>query len=268
MMVLDNILQMQGLQPELRRALGTVGSLAIPFATPVNATAAVATIAAADIAITADGDKVIFAGNEFVKDATPEAGEWDDAAALAALINALAGWNAAVDTGAVVITAATRGTAYDGNIATVEVLEDTTAGGGPAAKAAATIAAATIARLANGDTVAFDGETFTKAAATSVPDGEFADQAGLIACIDAMDDWVAVNNAGAIDITAAANGAEFNDLGIVVRLYRTTAGGVNGTPAYQGAVCCDASYIYVCTATNLSVTNNSWERLANQLTTF
>lgn len=259
---MDNILQMQGIPLELRRALGTVGSLAIPFATPVNATAAVATIAAADIAITADGDKVIFAGNEFVKDATPEAGEWDDAAALAALINALSNWNAAVDTGAVVITAATRGTAFNGEVASVEILEDTTAGGGPAAKAAATIAAATIARLAIGDSVGFSGQLFYKAAATNVPAGEFADQAGLVACIDAMDDWVAVNNAGAIDITAAANGAEFNDFTIMVSLRRTTATGTDGTPGHAGAVACNANNIYVCTATDLTVTNNNWKAAA------
>jgi hypothetical protein len=262
---LDNIMAMQGIQPELRRAFGKLGSLAIPFGTPVNAVASFATLAAADLAITAVGDKVIFAGNEYEKvAANPDAekGEWDDATALAARINALAGWNAAADNGAVVITAAVRGPAFDGNIATIEISEDTTAGGGAAAKATATIAAATIARLAIGDTVGFADSVFTMAAATSVQDNEFKDLAGLVSCIDAMDDWTAVGNAGAVDIEAANNGEEFNDITIMVSLKRVTAGGVDGTPGFQGAVCCDAGFIYICTATDTTIQNNNWERAA------
>ena len=260
---MDNILQMQGIQPELRRALGSVGSLAVPIATPVNAAAAQATLAAADLAIMADGDSVTIDSNKFVKDATPEAGQWDDAAALAALIGALAEWNAAENVGAVVTTAAIRGAAYNGEIIAAEKLEDTTAGGdGAGQKATATIAAATIARLANGDIVSFGDKIFTKTAVTSVPDNEFANQAGLIACIDAMADWVAVDNAGAIDITAATDSVDFNGIEIIATLYRVTAGGVNGTPAYAGAVCADAGFIYVCTATDTTIQNNNWERAA------
>jgi hypothetical protein len=256
---------MQGIQPELRRALGTVGSLAIPFATPVNATAAVATIAAADIAITAVGDKVRFAGNEYTKAAAadPDAGEWDDADELATQIDALDEWSAADNVGGdVVITAATRGAAYNGEIAVVEVLEATTAGGDVAAKATATIAAATIARLANGDTVAFDGAVFTKAAATDKDEGEFADAAGLVTCVGELVDWTAATNAGAVIITAAVNGAEFNDVDVIVSLFRVTATGVDGTPGFAGAVACDANNIYVCTATDLTVTNNNWKAAA------
>lgn len=269
---MDNILTMTGLPLELRRALGTIGSLAIPFGTPVNALASTVTIAAADIAITAADDKVVFRGVDYVKKAAaPDAGkgEWDNATALAALLNALPDWNAAVDNGAVVITAAVRGTENNGNIATVEVLEDTTAGGdGAGTEAAATITAASIARLANGDTVEFDGAIFTKAAATSVPDGEFADAAGLISCIDGMDNWGAADSAGDIDITAATDSADFNGMEITIRLNRTTASGRDGTPGFRGAVCCDASYIYVCTATDTSIRNNNWERLTNQLVSF
>jgi len=259
---LDNILQMQGIQPELRRAFGKLGSLAIPFGTPVNAAAAQVVLAAADLAIVGNGDIVNFAGVNLTKAAAPGENEWDNAAALAALLNALADWNAAENAGAVTITAAARGAAWNGNIAVINILEDTTAGGTAATKAAATIAAATIARLANGDTVGFAGQVFTKAAATDVAKNEFVDQAGLIACIDALDDWTAVDDTGAIDIEAANNGEEFNDIAIMVSLRRVTAGGVDGTPGFQGAVCCDAGFIYICTATDTSIQNNNWERAA------
>jgi len=268
---MNNILQMQGIPLELRRAFSEIGSLAIPFGTPVNAVASTATIAAADIAIVAADDKVVFGGVDYVKKAVPDAGkgEWDNAAALAALLNVVPGWDAAVDNGAVVITAAIRGVFSNGNIVTVEVLEDTTAGGdGAGTEAMATIAAATIARLANGDTVEFGGAIFTKAAVTSVSAGEFANAAGLIQCIDGMDDWAAADNAGAIDITAVTDAVDFNGIDITVLLYRTTAGGRDGTPGFRGAVCCDVSYIYVCTATDETIQNNNWERLANQLVTF
>lgn len=257
-----NIFDMQGIQPELRRALGTLGGLAIPFGTPINAAASAVTLAAADLAIVGNGDVVSFAGVNFVKAAAPGENEWDDAAALAALLNALADWNAAENAGAVTITCATRGAAGDGNVATITILEDTTAGGTAVKKAAATIAAATIARLAIGDTVGFAGEVFTMAAVTSVPDNEFANQAGLIACIDALDDWKAADNAGAIDIEAAANGEESNDFTVMVSLRRTTIGGIDGTPGFRGAVCCDAGFIYVCTATDTTIQNNNWERAA------
>ena len=259
---MDNILQMRGLQPELRRALGSLGSLAIPFGTPINAVASQAVLAAADLAIVKNGDVVSVAGQNYTKAAAPGDNKWTNAAGLAALINALADWNAAENAGAVTITAAARGAAWDGNIAVINILEDTTAGGGAAAKATATIAAATIARLAIGDTVGFADSVFTMAAATSVQNNKFANLAGLIACIDAMDDWTAVEDTGAIDIEAANNGEEFNDITIMVSLRRVTAGGVDGTPGFQGAVCCDAGFIYICTATDTTIQNNNWERAA------
>lgn len=259
---MDNILQMRGLQPELRRALGSLGSLVIPFGTPINAVASQAVLAAADLAIVKNGDVVSVAGQNYTKAAAPGDNEWTNAAGLAALINALTDWNAAENAGAVTITAAARGAAWNGNIAVINILEDTTAGGGAAAKATATIAAATIARLAIGDTVGFADSVFTMAAATSVQDNEFANLAGLIACIDAMDDWTAVEDTGAIDIEAANNGEEFNDITIMVSLRRVTAGGVDGTPGFRGAVCCDAGFIYVCTASDTTIQNNNWERVA------
>ena len=259
---MDNILLMQGVQPELRRAFGSLGSLAIPFGTPINAAAAQVVLAKADLDIVKNGDVVSVAGQNYTKAAASGDNKWTNAAGLAALINALADWNAAEDAGAVTITAATRGAWGNGNVATITIKEDTTAGGdGAGTEATATIAAATIARLANGDTVAFAGEIFTKAALTDVAKNEFANAAGLIACIDAMDDWTAVNDAGDIDITAATDSTDFNGIDIVVTLYRTTASGVDGTPAFRGAVCADAGFIYVCTSTDTTITNNNWERV-------
>ena len=254
---------MHGIQPELRRAFGKLGSLAIPFGTPVNAAAAQAVLAAADLAIMAVDDTVTFAGVKLTKAAAPGEAAWDDAAALAALLGAIPGWDAANNAGTVTITGATRGAWGNGNEATITVLEDTTAGGdGAGTEAEATIAAGTIARLAIGDTVEFDGEVFTMAAEDSVQDNEFKNLAGLIACIDAMDDWAAVEDTGAVDITAATDSTDFNGVEIIVTLKRVTAGGVDGTPGFAGAVCCDAGFIYVCTATDTTILNNNWERVA------
>lgn len=254
---------MQGIQPELRRALGKLGSLAIPFGTPVNAATAKVELLAADLAIMAVDDTVTFAGVELTKAAAPGAAAWDDADELAALLGAIPGWDAANDNGKVTITGATRGAWGNGYEATITVLEDTTAGGdGNGTEATATIAKATIDQLAIGDTVEFGGEVFTMAADDSVPDNEFKNQTGLIACIDAMDDWKAVNDAGAIDIEAATDSTDFNGVDIIVTLKRVTAGGVDGTPGFAGAVCCDAGFIYICTATDTTILNNNWERVA------
>lgn len=212
---------------------------------PVNAVASSATISAADLAIMTDGDKVIFGGCEFVKDATPTAVEWDDVDALATLLTNVPGWDAETDKGAVVITHSIRGGLGDGVIATVEVLEGTTAGGdGAGVKATATISVATIAQLKIGDIIKFAGATFTKASATTVLKNEFKDQVGLISCINAMDDWVAVDNNGAIDITADTDSVDFNDIKIIINLYRVTSGGVYGT------VCQDINVIVQDTTDN------------------
>ena len=260
---MDNILLMQGVQPELRRAFGSLGSLAIPFGTPRNAAAAQVVLAKADLDIVKNGDVVSFAGQNYTKAAAPGDNKWTNAAGLAALINALADWNAAEAAGAVTITAATRGAWGNGNVATITIKEDTTAGGdGAGAEATATISAAAITQLAIGDTVEFAGKVFTMATDTSVQDNEFKDLAGLVSCIDAMTDWAAVEDAGAVDITAATDSTDFNGIDIVVTLYRTTASGVDGTPGFRGAVCVDAGNIYVCTAHNTSVTNNNWEKVA------
>lgn len=238
------------------------GVISIGAGTPINAEAATVTLAADDLAILANGDIVSFAGISGEKAASADEGKWNNATALAGLLNTADGWGAAVNAGAVVITAATRGAAYNGEVVTIEKLEDTTAGGdGAGTEATATISAATIAQLAIGDTVGFAGEVFTMAALTDVAKNEFADAAGLIACIDAMDDWTAVNNAGDIDITAATDSVDFNDIDIVVNLYRVTAGGVDGTVGRAGDMYADESYLYVASQDN-GIGDTNWRRIA------
>lgn len=257
-----NIFDMQGIQPELRRALGTLGGLAIPFGTPVNAAASTVTLTVAELAIINVGDTVSVDDEEFARAAIAAGDEWADAATLAALIDDVDGWAADDDTGKVVIKRATRGVAEDGSVVTIKILEDTTAGGGPTDKSTATITKETIAQLKIGDTVSFADRVFTKAKATKLDANEFADQAGLILCIDGLADWTAVNDAGDIDIEAAEDGTDFDGYEINVELTRVTAGGVDGTPGYRGVVCCDAGFIYVCTATDTTIQNNNWERAA------
>ena len=118
-----------------------------------------------------------------------------------------------------------------------------------------------LARLANGDTVTFDGETFTKAAATSVPADEFADVAGLILCIDGMTNWTAVLNGSDIDIEAADVGAASNDKVINLIYYRASAGAVNGTEGITNEICADADFIYHCVGAN-TVADANWRRIA------
>ncbi len=242
--------------------MGTrLARMEIQVLTPVNAVSASTALAAADLAIMGNGDLVTFAGDAWAKAGAPAEGFWTGAVDLAALIDDLDAWTGVEAGGAVNISSSIRGAALNGNVASLVKLEDTTVGGEVAAKATATIAAATIARLANGDTVEFFGSTFTKAAATSVENNRFLDQAGLILCIDDLADWVAVNNGGAVDITAAANGVEFNDEDITVTLRRTTASGVNGTIGFRGQVCADTNFFYRAVADNTIVDNN-WRRVA------
>jgi len=238
------------------------GVISIGAGTPINAEAATVTLAADDLAILANGDIVSFAGISGEKAASADEGKWNNATALAGLLNTADGWGAAVNAGAVVITAATRGAAYNGEVVTIEKLEDTTAGGdGDGAEAEATIAAATIARLANGDIVSFAGAVFIKAADTNTATGEFEDQAGLIACIGDMDDWAAADNNGAIDITAATDSVDFNDIDIVVSLYRVTADGVDGTVGRAGDMYADETYLYVASQDN-GIGDTNWRRIA------
>lgn len=236
------------------------GAMAIPDKTPVNATGTTLAIPAADIAVLEAGDTVGFDSATFTMAVAPGAGEFSDAAGLAALIDALAGWTGAANEGAVSAVSVALGAAQNGQIATITHLGATTSGGSEVAKATGTIAAAEIARLAVGDQVTFDGATFTKAAVTSVPANEFADTAGLISCIDGMAAWTAAASGSDIKVDAAENGEASNGKAINLIYKRTSAGAVNGTVGVANETCADATNLYHCIATN-TVAGANWRKV-------
>ena len=236
-------------------------SVGLPEKTPINATGTTLTLPVADLAILEVGDTIVFEEVTCTKAAQAGAGEFNSAAELAALLNALEGWTGAENAGVVTATSDALGTAQNGKIATLTHLGATTSGGSESAKAGAKLTSSELAQLAVGDDVTFDGSTFTKAAATSVPANEFADVAGLISCIDGMEDWAAVLNGSDIDITAAEEGAASNDKVINLIYYRASAGAVNGTVGITNEICADADYIYHCVGAN-TVADANWRRIA------
>ena len=237
-------------------------SVGLPEKTPVNATPTKLTLPVADLAILEAGDTVGFEEATFTKvSSDPAAGEFIDAAGLAALLNALEGWTGVAAEGVVTATSDAKGTAQNGKVATITHLGITTSGGSEVAKAEAKLTSSELAQLAVGDDVTFDSVTFTKAAATSVPANEFADVAGLISCIDGMTAWAAVLNGSDIDIEAAEVGAASNDKVINLIYYRASAGAVNGTVGIINEICADADYIYHCVGAN-TVTGANWRRIA------
>lgn len=237
-------------------------SVGLPEKTPVNATPTMLTLPVADLAILEAGDTVGFEEATFTKvSSDPAAGEFIDAAGLAALLNALEGWTGAEDTGVVTATSDALGTAQNGKIATITHLGATTSGGSELEKAKAKLTSSELAQLAVGDDVTFDSVTFTKAAATSVPANEFADVAGLISCIDGMTAWAAVLNGSDIDIEAAEVGAASNDKVINLIYYRASAGAIAGTVGVTNEICADADYIYHCVGAN-TVAGANWRRIA------
>ena len=236
-------------------------AVGLPNKTPVNATPTKLTLPVADLAILEAGDTVGFEGATFTKvSSNPAAGEFIDAAGLAALIDALEAWTGSANEGAVSAVSVALGTAQNGKIATITHLGATTSGGSEVAKAVAKLTPSELAQLAVGDDVTFDGSTFTKAAATSVPDNEFADVAGLISCIDGMTAWEAVLNGSDIDIEAAEVGAASNDKVINLIYYRASAGAVNGTEGITNEICADADFIYHCVGAN-TVADANWRRI-------
>jgi hypothetical protein len=261
--------QKVGIQPELRQHFVTLGSVGIPLATPVNAVVAGDDIEVGVLALLANGDTATVtvpgvAPYVFTRAAATSIpdNEFVNAAGLATLVNAIPGLDGVNNAGVVEIRSTVGGDFWNGVTVAVEYLADTTAGGGAGAAATATIAAADIAELAVGDTITFDGVTYTRAGATSVPAAEFVNTAGLAACIDAQADWGAVVNVADVDITAAANGAIWNGITVDIAYNRDLAGGVDGTPGVLGAVCIDANRIYVSRAAG-GLENASWERTAD-----
>ena len=238
-------------------------SVGLPNKTPVNATPTLLTIPAADIAVLENGDTVGFEGATFTKvSSDPGTGEFIDAAGLAALLNAIAGWTGTADAGAVTATSVALGVAQNGKAATITHRGTSTSGGSGVQKAWGVLYGADLARLALGDRVTFDGSTFTKAAETSVPANTFADTAGLISCLDAMTNWTAaITNEVDIKIEAAANGTEYNEKRCDLIYVRTSAGAANGTVGVANEICADKNYIYHSVGASTAETAN-WRRIA------
>ena len=235
-------------------------SVGLPEKTPINATGTTLTLPVADLAILEVGDTIVFEEVTCTKTVEAGAGEFNSAAELAALLNALEGWTGAENAGVVTATSDALGAAENGTLATITHLGATTSGGSGVAKSACTLVAAELARLALGDRVTFDGATFTKAAETSVPADEFADVAGLILCIDGMTDWTAVLDGSDIDIEAAEVGETGNDLPVNLIFLRASAGAINGTVGVANEICADASYIYHSVGASTAATAN-WRRI-------
>ncbi len=264
-----SINQLSGFLPEGRRLLSAAGSVGVPFGTPVNSVQASVVIPAAVFGLIENGDTVEFDGAEFEKVATVNTSNedygFDNAPALEGLFDDLHAWQASESSAVVTVTAKDGGVRFNGYTVEITKLEDTTDNGTDTSAATAEINDTTTAQMANGDEVHFDGNVFTKAGATDVGDKEFANAAGLILCIDALADWGAADTTGEITITAGADGEAFNDIDVVVKFYRTTASGVDGTEAYgPGAVMADANRIYICTDGG-GKSDVTWMRSANAL---
>ena len=236
-------------------------SVGLPEKTPINATGTTLTLPVADLAILEVGDTIVFEEVTCTKAAQAGAGEFNSAAELAALLNALEGWTGAENAGVVTATSDALGVAQNGKAATITHRGTSTSGGSEVAKASGVLSGAELAQLALGDRVTFDGATFTKAAATSVPANTFADTAGLILCLDAMTDWAAaITNEVDIKIDAAVNGDEYNDKICNLIYVRTSAGAINGTVGVANEICADESYIYHSVGAN-TVADANWRRI-------
>jgi hypothetical protein len=177
-----------GIQPELREALTTLGAVAIPFGTPVNAVASTAVLKVTTLPTAGETITIGDIVYTFVANATPdlapgqielEANVGDTRPNIVAAINGTDGHN-------VLNPLATAG--------------------------------------------AFAGADSTLTATTR---GVLGDD------IVADTDMVGADN----EISAFT-------------------GGINGTPGVRGAVCLDASRIYVAIDTN-TISGNNWRRIAN-----
>ena len=229
---------------------------------PLNAVASTVELAAALTAILAVTDSVVFDGNTFTMVGSGPTGvQFTDVAGLNTLLNNLAAWNCANDTGKLTISSVALGTSKNGTACTINKLAGTTASGSEVAKSTVTVAAANLAQLAVGDTVTFDSVVYTKAGATDVPTHAFANTAGLISCIDATETWAAAASGSDMIITAAENGAANNDKPVDVDYIRTTASGAAGTAGSKGEIKFDATHIYICSAAN-TTTDANWKAVS------
>ena len=230
--------------------------------TPVNAVAAAVTILATEVAQMSNGDTITFDGVTLTKAAATdaEAGEFLNIAGIRSCVDELIPAWATSGTTNATLTRKVKGLAWNDINAVSSIVEATTAGGGAEAESTATIAAAMLAVMAAGDTVTFDENVFTLVASEAGA-GEFTNATTLAALINGLDDWAAVENAGAVDITAAVVGDDWDGYEAVVTLSRATEGGINGTVGLKDMIVADASNLYVATANN-TVNDANWKKVA------
>ena len=307
-MPLDNINTMFGISPELRKAFGEAGNLAVPFLNPVNAAASGGTLTINGVVI--DGETVTIGADtyEFAADVAlsvtagripvdinavstkaqgkltialqPAAGEklviGTKTYTFVALGNAALDGD--IDIGAdaaaarLAIVAAINGkdginTAHPLVSAADFVVNDcviTAFVGGAVGDAIPTTE--DMAGAGN----EFDGVDL--GATTAGVDCTKGDaRTALVAAITASGTEPFGAAAGAVDtmvLTADTLGMAFNDTALaavganMVWGAALTAGGVDGTPGFAGAVCADAGFIYICTTTDSTNQSNNWERVA------
>ena len=250
-----------GIQRELRQSLAQ--HVAIPVITggPDNAVVADTAIADTTLALLNDGDTISLDGNTWEYNGGGTA-DFDGVVELVALIDALPRWAGNNAAGTAEIESDNGGEAWNQYAAVMRHLADTTANGAVATQADATITAAAFAELAVGDTIVFAGETFTRAAATSVPANEFLDIAGLAACIDALTDWDGSVPVADCLIESTADGTEWNGYEVWINYRRQLENGANGTPGVAGGICVDdaGAELWVSLGT-AGLSNASWTQI-------
>lgn len=254
-----------GIQKELREQLTELGAVGIPAGTPVNAIKSSATITEEMINSASNGDTVIFDGVTYTKAAALDADdkEWATGANLITLIGANDDWAAADSSGDVVITATKGGVVFN-DLPIVMTSSVKTVDGAEAVKAEATITAVAIGELEEGDRVTFEGLTLTYVEADpDAGEGEFTTAVQLATLLDDLADWDVVEDTGAVTITAAAVGVEFNGYEAVITYQNiVTQGGEDGTFGVVGAVMVDNANIYMAPTGN-TVNDAKWRKIAH-----
>ena len=151
-----------------------------------------------------------------------EDGEFTNAAGLAGLINALDKWTATEGDGNVTVVSDGFNDDYIGYAIPTVIEAGETENGATGTPSSFALLEAFFTAMANGDTVEFDGNTYTKSGSNSVANKTFANQAGLAACINALTDWGAAATDD-VTITAAENGDDWDGYPVVVTYFKATA---------------------------------------------
>ena len=168
----------------------------------------VGTISVSELAALSNGDEIEFDGNVFTKaDSTSESdGKFLNQAGLIDCINdethGADGWTAADSDGATTITAGEDGAENNG----VEIFHNE--------PAVATIEKATFDGLKVSDQIEFEGKTYVRSASTVAEDGDFANQAGFILCVNhetnGVSGWTASASGDDVVLTSDVTGETFN----------------------------------------------------------